>query len=206
MSAGSPDSAAQRNGPFPSQNSGREARVREGVVVAGGLGLGPEGVAVVEDLDAPPGERHQAGAVAHHRLAAAGEVGIGVPPAEVGGGVHVEPHGHIRQRIVRRGLVGHDVDELDEGGVGGQSRHHLGGVVAHADGERLAGGLGGSGQRPGLTHVGGHAVEVAVLAAALYPVGIDVDADGHAPVHGHGQRLRAAHPAKPRSEGDRAPQ
>ena len=49
-------------------------------------------------------------------------------------------------------------------------------------------------------------VEVAVLDAAGDPRLVDVDADRHAVVHGHGQRLRAAHAAEPRRQRDRAGQ
>ena len=52
----------------------------------------------------------------------------------------------------------------------------------------------------------GHLVEVAGLQPALDAVGVDLDAEGHAVVHGDGQGLGAAHAAEAGGQGDGAGQ
>ena len=77
MSAGSPDSAAQRNGPLPSQNSGRmysgtKPGMSNAVGDAGLLGLRADVVAVVEGHRAAPLQReHRATCTAIDAIARA---------------------------------------------------------------------------------------------------------------------------------------
>ena len=101
---------------------------------------------------------------------------------------------------MRGGLVG---DDVDGGALGEHAREQLRRVAQQADGERPTGvaGLGGELERV-LQAVGPH-VEVAVLDPALDGARVAVDADRDAVVHGHGERLGAAHAAEPGGEGDR---
>ena len=104
---------------------------------------------------------------------------------------------------MRGGLVG---DDVDRGAHGQHPGQQLGGVAEQADGQRLARvpGRGGPAQR--VVHaVGGH-VQVAVLDPAGDPGRVAVDDDGHAAVHGHRERLGAAHAAQPGGQRDRAGQ
>ena len=141
-----------------------EAREVEGPVVAALPGLVADRVAVVEDLGALVQEPDHRLHVPGHRLA--GPVGellrlalrVVVP---VG---HVDPLGQVRQRVVRRGLVGDDVD-LDAAPE--QLGEHRGGVADDADAVRAPVRLGVQGQGDGLVEVVGHDVEVAVLDTAV---------------------------------------
>lgn len=180
-----------------------EAGEGEGPLVAGELRLAADGVAVVEDLGAGVLEADHRLHVPGHRLAGAlGEF------SGLGGGVfgHVgvlDAEREVGQRVVGRRLVGDDVDGRPHGE---QLRHQLGRVAQDADGQRAAGvaGLGGQPQRV-VEGVGAH-VEVAVLDPAFDGPRVDVDAEGHAAVHGDGERLGAAHAAEPGGQGDRAGQ
>ena len=208
MSAGSPESAAQRNGPRALAEQrpdvGRhEAGELEGPVVAALARLVADRVAVVEDLGALVLELHHRPHVRGHRgLRVLGEA------ARVAGRVVVpvldgDADRQVGQRVVGRGLVGDDVDrgvELEQLG------EHLGGVAEQPDRERPP--LVARGHRAayGVLEVVGLLVEVAVLDPAGDPGLVDVDADRDPVVHGHGQRLGAAHPAEAGGEGDGAGQ
>jgi hypothetical protein len=101
---------------------------------------------------------------------------------------------------VGRGLVGHDVDR---GALRQHPRQQLRRVAEQADGERAArvARLDRQLERV-LQGVRAH-VQVAVFDTALDRARVAVDTDGDAVVHGHGERLRAAHPAQARGQGDR---
>ena len=83
---------------------------------------------------------------------------------------------------------------------------HVGGVAEQADGQRPPGVAGGDGAADGVVDVVGLLVQVAVLDPAGDPGLVALDADGHAAVHGHGQRLGAAHAAQAGGQRDRAGQ
>ena len=87
-----------------------------------------------------------------------------------------------------------------------QGREHVGGVAEQADGQRLALVLGGCRAADGVVDVFCLLVEVAVLDPPGDPGLVALHADDHAAVHGHGQRLRAAHAAQPGGQRDRAGQ
>ena len=102
-----------------------------------------------------------------------------------------------------RGLVGDDVDGRV---VLEQLREDVGGVAEQADRQRLALVAGGRGSSYRVVDIVGLLVEVAELDPAGDPGLVALDADDHAAVHGHGQRLGAAHAAQARGQGDRAAQ
>ena len=106
----------------------------------------------------------------------------------------------VAEGIVGRGLVGDDVDGR---AAGEQAREHVGGVAEQADGQGLALVPGGDGPADRVVDVVGLLVEVAVLDPPGDPGLVALDADGHAAVHGDGQRLRAAHAAEPGGQRDR---
>ena len=100
-------------------------------------------------------------------------------------------------------LVGHHVESLAAAHELGLD---LGSVADQGDGERLPafGGRPGPGQR--LIGRLGEAVHVAHVEAPAGPVRVDLDADGHALVHRHGQRLGATHAAEAGRQGHPPPQ
>ena len=151
MSAGSPDRATQRNGPLPSQNSGRmygrqEAGVGERPVEAAELGLGPQAVAVVEDLGAPVEEPDHRRAVHRHRLPGPADQQLGVGAGHLRRRLRRDVDGHVAQRVVGARLVGDDVGREVEVEQPGQD---LGGVADEADRQRAGArrGPGCSGRR-----------------------------------------------------------
>ena len=102
---------------------------------------------------------------------------------------------------MRTGLVGDDVDRslpLE------QLRKHVCGIRMQADREAAALVASGDGLREHVVDVVGEHIEVAVLDAAVDARAVDVDADGDAVVHGHGEGLRAAHSAEACGERDGA--
>ncbi len=107
------------------------------------------------------------------------------------------------ERIVRRGLVGDDVD-LDAAAQ--QFGEHVGGVALDPDRETPSFGPGGKHPCHGVVEVIGDLVEIAGLQPALDPLGINVDAKRHAVVHGDRQRLGTTHPAESAGQGQRAGQ
>ena len=113
------------------------------------------------------------------------------------------PLGQIGKRVVRRGLVG---DDVDRGVRVEQEREQVGGVAEQANGQGLALVPSSDGPADGVVRVVRLLVEVAELDAPGDPGLVALDADAHAAVHGHGQRLRAAHAAQAPGQGDRAGQ
>ena len=115
MSSGSPESAAQRNGPLPSQNSGRmysgtKPGMSNASVDAGLHRLRADVVAVVErDRAALLQLEHRRDVPAHRVDRAAlvvGRIG-GAQPRRVG---ERQAVGHVAdERVVRRGLIGDHV-------------------------------------------------------------------------------------------------
>src|SRR6478672_5415272 len=185
MSLGSPESAEQR------ADVGRdEPGELERAVVAALTGLVADAVAVVEDLGAGVLELDHRLHVPGHRLAGAvGEllrllVRVLVPVAEL------DALGQVGQRVVRRGLVGDDVDRHP---AAQQLGEHLRGVAHDADGPGATLVLGGDGLVDRLVERVGDLVEVAVLDPAAQPGLVDVDDEAGALVHRDGQRLGAAH-------------
>ena len=102
---------------------------------------------------------------------------------------------------MRAGLVGDDVGLEAHGQQRGQ---HVGGVGPQADAERAPLRLRLPAARDGVVEVVGDLVEVPGLEAALDPLAVDLDAQRHAAVHRHGERLRAAHAAEAGRQRDRA--
>ena len=86
-----------------------------------------------------------------------------------------------------------------------QRRQHVGGVARTGptlSARRSA--LAAAAAGDGVVEVVGLLVEVAGLEPPLDPVRVDLDAERHAAVHRHRQRLGAAHAAEPGGDGDRA--
>ena len=102
-----------------------------------------------------------------------------------------QPGGHVAERVVGRRLVGDDVDRARPSSASRGSTSAA--LPSSADRQRVAVGPGRLGPRQGVVEVVGGHVEVAGLEPAPDAVGVDLDDDGHAAVHGHGQRLGAAH-------------
>ena len=124
---------------------------------------------------------------------------LGQPGAQLERVGQRDLRGHVAgQRVVGGGLVGDDVEPLPDGRPG---RLDLGGVADQRDADRLA--VRGRGPRPGerLVRVAGQPVDVADVEPPPGARLVDLDDDGHAVVHGHRQRLGAAHPAQPRGQG-----
>ncbi len=114
--------------------------------------------------------------------------------AQLCGRSHAQTRGDIaHQRIVRAGLVGHDVGPHP---ARDQLRQHLGRVAQQADGFRLPAGARLLGPCHGLFQVVGRHIEVAVLQPPFDAPRVHLDDERHALVHRDGQRLRAAHLAQ----------
>ena len=176
-----------------------EARELEGPVVAALARLVADRVAVVEDLGALVLELdHRAHMGGHRLLGALGEAdrvlgALGLPVLE--GNLRRQ----VEQRVVRRGLVGDDVD----GGVHlEQLREHHRGVAEDADRQRPPRVAGLDRHPHRLLERGSLDVEVAVVDPALDAGRVALDADHDAVVHRHGQRLRAAHATEAGGHGD----
>ena len=90
-----------------------------------------------------------------------------------------------------RGLVGHDVGRNI---VGQEARQNVGRVGDQPDRQRSASSTSLDAATHGIGVVRGELVEVAGLDAALGPLGVDLDAEGHPIVHRDRQRLGATHP------------
>ena len=206
MSAGSPESAAQRNGPLPSAEQrpdvrGHEAGEVERALVPAELGLAADRVAVVEDLGAGVEEAdHRRHVPGHRRPGPVGEL-VRLRGGVVGRVGQLHAHRQVRQRVVRAGLVGDDVD-LDAPAQ--QLGEDHGRVADHADRQRPALPLRGQHRRDRLVQRVGDHVEVAVPDPAVQPVGVDVDDQAGAAVHGDRERLGAAHAAAAGGQRQRA--
>ena len=179
MSAGSPDSAAQRNGPRPSQNCGRmnaghEARVRRrrprprpparrraGCCRSRRRPRRRAGTSSIARTWAAIDARDRALVLGRERARELDRVGQRDLRRDVAG-----------QRVVRRGLVGHEVEPLAGGGPRGLD---LGGVADQGDAHGLApgGGLARPGERLG--GVVGEPVDVADVEAAPRARLVDLD-------------------------------
>ena len=102
---------------------------------------------------------------------------------------------------MRARLVGDDVG-LEARGE--QAREDVGGVALQPDAERSPLGLRGPAAGDGVVERVGLLVQVAGLEPPPDPVRVDLDAERHATVHRHRQRLGAAHAAEPGGQRDRA--
>lgn len=102
---------------------------------------------------------------------------------------------------MRTGLIG---DNVDRNSSSQQFGEDLGSIADDSDRKRLAGLLGGEDACHRRVKVGGVFVKVSVFHAAGKARLIDVDDEHDAAVHGHGQRLRAAHAPCAAGEGERA--
>ena len=180
-----------------------EAGERERPAVPGQLGLAADRVAVVEHLGARVGEPDHRLDVRGHRLAGPpGEPGRVLGPQR-GHVLERHPARQVGQRVVRRGLVG---DHVDRGARGQQLGQDVGGVAEQPDRQRPPGVPGGHRPAHRVGRVLGPLVQVAVLDPAVDPGRVAVDADRHAAVHRHRERLGTAHPAQPGGQRDRAGQ
>ena len=172
---------------------GHKTRVVERARVAAKLGLTAQRVAVVEDLGARVHEADHRFDVAHDRRARPiGEL-LGLLLRVVVPVVEVDVLGQVAERIVRRGLVSHDVD-LDAAAK--QLGKHGRRVAHEPDAERNAIALRLKHALERGVEVARPLVEVALVDSSLQARRIDVDAEAHAVVHGDGERLRAAHAAR----------
>ena len=101
-------------------------------------------------------------------------------------------NGHVGAQVVRRGLVGNHVGD-------GALPHHLrvnfGGVAHQTDREALASAPGFVGPPQRFIQGGRHAVTVTFGHLAFDALGPHLHVDEHPFVHGHRQRLGAAHAA-----------
>ena len=176
------------------QVGGHEPRVGEGVGEPTGQRLAPQVVPVVEHLGTGTEEADHGLAVGRHRLPGPPHVLVRIRGAQRGRRLHVEPARHVAvERVVGRRLVGHHVDRRRPPQ---QLRKGVGRVGHHADRQRAP--LGHRRRAPGQAVVERvrPLVEVALGQPALDPRRVDLDAQRHPAVHGHGQRLGPAHPAQ----------
>ncbi len=165
-----------------------------------GLGLGADVVAVVEGDGTAGLERQHGAHVVGHGCHRAANVVVRVGAPQVGGRLERQAGRHVAvERVVGGGLVGHRVEALSPAH---ELRLHLRGVADEGDGLRSPGRGGVASPGEGLVEVVTHAVDVARLEAAAHALGVHLDAEGHAVVHGHRQRLRAAHAAEAGGEHD----
>ena len=200
MSAGSPESAAQRNGPLPSQKSGRmysgtKPGMSNAFGDAGLHGLRADVVAVVEgDGAAPLQLEHRRDVRAHRRhrsprrtrrVRAAQRVGLG----------EREAVRHVAvQRVVRRGLVGQHVGR-DAARARVRAARPRRCRAAQSTGARFSRCHAATVVEGVVERVGG-LVHVAGLQPALDPVRVHLDDQRDAAVHRRRERLGAAHAAE----------
>ena len=175
---------------------GDEAREVERALVAAQLRLGADRVAVVEDLGAGVHEADHRLDVPRHRLARfIDKAGL---RARLGPVLEGDAGRQVGERVVGARLVGHDVDRR---AAAQQLREHVGAVAEQADRQgpcRLRR------QVQRVVEADRLDVEVAAVDTPRDARLVDVDADRHAAVHRHRERLRAAHPAEPAGQRDRA--
>ena len=174
---------------------GDEAGVGERVRVAVLLGQPAQRVAVVERLGARRAERPDRADVRERRRADALEVLVRVGGAQDVGLLGRHPGRHVAvERVVGARLVGHHVDRRAAGDELGQD---LGRVAEQPDRQRAALALRRLQPRERVVERSRPLVEVALADPPLDPLQVDLDAERAALVHGHRERLRAAHPAEP---------
>src|SRR5918997_1127199 len=181
-----------------------EPWIAEGTFEAAEPGLPAQGVAVVEYLSASLLEADHRCTVACHRGAGFGDVALRVGLAQLSGGVEAV----ARWDIARKGVVGGGLVRDDVGDVAAfqQCRKHLGRVAEDSYRQWLSDPFSPFGALYGPVEVVYPLVQVAVGDAPVYPTPVHLDAEGHALVHGYGERLGAAHAAEARGEADAATQ
>ena len=180
---------------------GHEAGEFEGPAVAGQLGLAADRVAVVEDLGARVHEADHGFDLGGHRLAGSYGEPLRVLGAQRGHVLEGDAARQVGERVVGRGLVG---DDVDGGAAGQEAREDVGGVAEQADGQGLALVAGFCGASERVVYVARLLVQVAELDPPADAGLVALDADDHAAIHRHGQRLGTAHASQPRGQGDRA--
>ncbi len=193
-------------GPLPSQNSGRmnagtKPGIVEGVGDAGRLRLGADVVAVVEGDGAGGLEREHGAHVVGHRGHRAALVVLRVGAPQLRGLGQREPGRDVAVRARRARRSGRSPRRSARRGAPARARPRRRCRPARSTRRRPAAAASRA-QRQRLVEVGRDAVEVARLDAASHALGVDLDAERHAVVHRHRQRLRAAHAAQAGGEHD----
>ena len=124
-----------------------------------------------------------------------------VSPLQVVSGLRRQIVGHVTQRVVGAGLIGHDVG-VDA--VGEQPGHDVGGIAEQTDRQRdpFRFGLGHPSHRREV--VGRDLVEIAMRDATLEHVLVDVDDEHDAVVHRHREGLGTTHAARAGGDRERA--
>ncbi len=181
-----------------------ETGVVEGVRDTGLVCLGAEVVAVVEHDGTRALEGEHRADMRGHRLERAMLVLRGEPLAQFDRVTQRHLRGDVAaQRVVRGGLIGHEVEPFAGGRPCGLD---LRGVPDERDGQRVAvrSGLARPGER--LRRIVREPVDVADVQPPLRTRRVDLDGEAHPFVHRDRERLRATHPAEPRGEGHRAAQ
>src|SRR5918911_1095739 len=181
---------------------GHEPGVAERGAVAILPGQAAQVVAVVEDLRAGLLETDHGFTMAHGGGAGAVDVLARRAAAQLCRRGHVVAGGDVAvERVVGRRLVRYHAGDKAQRE---EARVDLGGIALEADRQRPA--LGGrlAYLLQGVVEVARGAVEVPVRDAPLDARGVDLDAEGHAAEHGHGQGLRSAHAAEPGGQHDLA--
>ena len=191
---GHPSEGAAALAELGSDERRHEPWIREGIRHAGLLRLRPQVVAVVED------DRPRALEV-EHRPDVGGHGGLGSLLVDVGlRGTQDQRIGqrHLRrdvpaQRVMRGGLVGHEIEPF----TGGRPRGlDLRRVPDQRDAHGLATGRRCARPREGLRIVVREPVHVADLQSATGARLVHLDGQADAIVHGHCQGLGTAHPAQ----------
>ena len=201
MSAGSPDSAAQRNGPLPSQKSGRMySGTNPGISKASSTPafsrLRADVVAVIEGDRAARCSSSIARTCAAIAAIDRADVLVGVAAAQsASASASVIPVRHVAvQRVVRGRLIGDDVGRRRRARTssGSTSAALPSSAIERAMPSRRHASTAGQRRRPGRRPL----VDVPGRQAALDARRIDFDDERDAAVHRHGQRLGAAHAAE----------
>src|SRR5918993_2000450 len=177
-----------------------KAGVGKCLLKAAQLRLAAQIVAVVEDVRTHFHKADHRYAVTPHRDAGLPHIPLRIALPQFGGLIQRVPSGDVAaERVVGRGLVGDRVRleaPLQEG------REHLRRVAGHPDGDSLSVALRLLGALHGCAEVVYPLIEVAGLYATVDAVRVNLNAEGHALVHGDGEGLGAAHPSQPGGEAD----
>ena len=204
MSAGSPESAAHRNGPGAAAEErpdvgGDEAREVEGMLEAGIARLGAQVVAVVEDVAAGVLQVEHRLHVPDGRLARPAHVLVGVRVAQRERVGELDARRHVAvQHVVRRGLVGHEVEVRRRGGRSRRTRRRrFRGSRPTRPARRRRGAAPGRARRRGRPRPRRGS---ASRGGARSGAGRPRRSGWRRPAERRGQRLRAAHPAEPGRE------